>query len=291
MYNRGIFLGLFAACLFAIMNIIVKGSSEAFDPRLVLFSRGLIGLLLFTPYVKKEIFSLASKKSAFLWCRFLAGSISFYALSANVQMSGAAAGLALAKIEAVFVILLSIVFFKVLPKKIEWIAIVLILLGVYVLYAPILATLHIKTIMIGLIGALFGGIALISLKKSAHAFSPLLIVWGLCFTSILISFTLPSSKGFSSMNTVDLALLGLVGVLGTLGQVFLTKSYGLLSAPIASMVNLSSIVWCILFEIALSGSLPNMMSLFGYGFIILGLVSIQVLPYFFNKQAPTTEKG
>ena len=291
MVNRGIFLGLFAACLFAIMNIIVKGSSEAFDPRLVLLSRGLMGVLLFTPYVKKEIFSLISKKSLFVWCRFFAGSISIYALCANVQMSGAAAGLALAKIEAVFVILLSIVFFKSFPKKIEWIAIFLILLGVYVLYGPVLATLHIKTVVIGLIGALFGGIALISLKKAAHAFSPLLIVWGLCFTSIFISFSLPSSKGFVSMDSIDIILLILVGVLGAAGQVFLTKSYSVLSAPIASMINLSSIVWCIVFEILLSGSFPNTISLFGYGLIILGLLSIQFIPYLLKKEATTIVKS
>lgn len=284
MRNWGIISGVFAACLFAIMNIIVKASSDCFDPALVLFARGVMGMLLFTPYVKKEVFVLLSKKSLFLWCRFIAGAISMFTLCANVQMSGAGPGLALAKVEAVFVILLSIVFFKAFPKKIEWVAILLILSGVYILYAPIIAGLNGPTLIIGLIGALFGGVALISLKKAAFTFSPKLIVWGLSLVSIFMSFGFPSSISWGSMQSMDLILLAIVGVLGTVGQVFLTKSYAQLSAPIASMINLSSIVWCIVFETMLSRTLPSAISLCGYGLMIVGLISIQLLPLLIAKQ-------
>jgi drug/metabolite transporter (DMT)-like permease len=261
------------------MNVLVKIKTTGLDPSLIVFFRGLIGVLLFTPFVKKEVFLLLKKRSLLLWCRFLAGSLSIFALFYNVQLSGAAAGTALSKLEAIFVILLSILIFRTIPKKLEWAGIILILAGVYIIYSPIIQSLAYNSISIGFLGAFFGGIALISLKKTAHVFSPFLIVWGLCFTAMFASFALPHTKGWQSIETIDIGILSLIGVIAAIGQIFLTKSYALLPAPIASMINLSTILWCLIFEMLFSQIIPKGLSLMGYGLMILGLILIQFLYY------------
>ncbi|MBM3198449.1 MAG: hypothetical protein FJZ58_04245 [Chlamydiae bacterium] len=65
----------------------------------------------------------------------------------------------------------------------------------------------------------------------------------------------------------------------------MTKSYSLLSAPLASMINLSSIVWCIFFESLVLQTLPDTGSMIGYGLMIVGLIYLQVLTFYGEKRS------
>jgi len=284
MKNKGIFIGLSAAFCFAIMNVLVKMSSGEFSPSRLMFARGLIGMVMLTPFVMKDISRLFDRKSVFLWVRFFAGAVSGFAIFYNVQISGPAAGLALGKIEAIFVVILSLIFFRDYPKIIEWIGIGLILTGVFTLHAPYIMQAGIGGVGIGLTGALLGGIALTALKKIANDFSPLLIVWGLCFTSTLVFLFIPGDP-WIPVSGKSLLFLCSTGLLGGIGQVFLTKSYALLPAPIASVLNLSSILWCVLIECCFLGAPSDTTSFFCYGLILAGLTGLQLKQFRPKKEA------
>ncbi|MBM3198824.1 MAG: DMT family transporter, partial [Chlamydiae bacterium] len=218
MKNQGIILGLLAACCFAIMNVIVKIKATTLDPALVTFARGAVGTLVFLPSAKKEVLHLVKKSGLLLWCRFLAGSFSIFAMFYNVQLSGAAAGTALAKTEAIFVIILSIVVCKTFPNHTEWGGIGLILFGVYVLYAPMIVHMECSFLLVGIAGAFVGGIALIALKKVSSLFSPFFIVWGLCLGSLIVALAVPSSKPWEIAHPMDFLILCILGGLGGVGQ-------------------------------------------------------------------------
>lgn len=275
MKNKGVFLGLIAAFCFALMNVLIKITATEFEAAQVMFARGIVGIIILTPFIIKEIPKLFNKTTGLLWLRFFSGAGSIFFLFYNVQVSGAGVGTALGKIEAIFVIILSLFLFKEYPKVSDWIGITCILLGVGALHLPVIKDVHFESLWIGLTGAFLGGIALTALKKIVSSFSPILIVWGLCFTTIIVSLFIPSDPWFLKDTRSTLPLLA-TGLLGVLGQVLLTKSYAALQAPIASVVNLSSILWCLILESFYFQITPSPLILCSYGLIIFGLVGLQL---------------
>lgn len=273
--RKGIFYGVVSALLFALLNILVKINQVEFPAAEMMFMRGICGVALLTPLVYKEIPQLATKTSFLAWIRFFAGAIAVYCLFYNIQKNGAGFAVALSNVSSLFVLFFSLIFLKESLLLKEWGSVFVVLSGVFFLHSPFVNRADPYGVVIGMIGALSGGIAMTALKTIATRFSSTLIVWGFSLVCGILAPLLPSSS-WSCNNISSFIILMVTGFLGVYGQVFLTKSYLYLSSIIASVFSLSAILWSVLFESIYFQTTPGKGTLVSYGLIFIGLNLLQI---------------
>ncbi len=266
---KGICMGLASAICFGLMSLIVR-IAQQFPTSQLMFARGVIGVLLLSPFVFRDIPKLIHSNSAVLWLRFGAGAVASFSMFYNIQTSGVGPATALSNLATVFVILLSVLILKERFVKQQWLGMVLVIAGAALLQSPVGFNVPIRGIIIGVSGAFASGIAMISLKKASKRFSANLVVWGFCFVILLVASSVPGPQ-WSFPYDSNILILGLSGLLGVVGQLFLTQSYLHLPAALASTLTLSVLVWSVAFEALYLQTLPEKVACFCYALILLGL--------------------
>jgi drug/metabolite transporter (DMT)-like permease len=269
--NNGVFLGLLAAFCFAILNVMIKVYADTLPATEMMFARGLVGLAVLTPLAGKEIKSLGDRQSILVWVRFLTGAIAVLALFYNIQLIGAGIAAALSNLSSVFVVFFSVLIFKEVLTLKEWLGVGLVLAGAFTLQSPFGSNISAVGAVVGLVGALAGGIALTSLKQITARYSASLIVWGFSLFCGVVALVSPTATPWSLTSGMSLFLLIITGLLGMIGQILITHSYAVLPATIASAVSLSSIIWSVALECIYFKTLPNAWSMGSYAAMLIGL--------------------
>lgn len=237
--------------------------------------RGVVGVILLFPFIKNEIPRLLERRYLSLWMRSLFGSLSALALFYNVQINGASFAVATGHLSSVFVVIFALTVFRESLKVLEWMGLIVVLTVTFTLGSPLGLEIQPKGTIIGVAGALCAGIGMISLKRAANLFSPLLIVWGFSLLSMITSCVVPGADWLWHWKGILLILLP-VALLGLVGQIFLTKSYEYLPAIAASACGLSGILWNISLESLYFSTLPTATSSLSYCALCVGLMLMQV---------------
>lgn len=223
-YKQAIIFMLIAYMSIAFMGLFVKLGSARLPSTEVLFSRFFIGLIFMLPLIKKDKnFSLKVNKKWYLLLRNGAGLLSmgltFYAL----KYLPVSTSILLMNTLALFVPLLSFIFFRTKITLPILGCTLLGFLGVYIILNAS-ADAPIKYLLIGLSGAITAALAFLGIQQLNKYNSPLQIVFYFYLTSTIIvpivfgyTWVMPTLKEF-------LILLG-VGFFGLVFQMNLTKAF------------------------------------------------------------------
>jgi drug/metabolite transporter (DMT)-like permease len=256
-----------AAALFAVMNLLVHVSSVGLPWAEVGLARALVGALVAVTVARRRGVSLELRSPRLAWGRSIAGSIAmlctFFTVGAPTLALGDA--VTLGATSTIFIALLSPPLLGESSGRSIWIATPAAFVGVALIAGPRFALAG-HVVVVGLLGAIFTALAMISLRRLGGAgaskgaasapdspeaivvhFS--LVAAGLMFLVALPSLRVPDVRG-------TLLLVG-TGVAGGLAQIAMTRAYSLERAAKVGVVGNVIIVFSHALGVAFLDELPT----------------------------------
>ncbi|MBD64346.1 MAG: hypothetical protein CME62_04015, partial [Halobacteriovoraceae bacterium] len=272
-------VGIGSALLFAIMNIIVTYKLGSLDPLILLFSRGMVAVILLGPFVVRDIPSLFTRAAFSVHLRSVFGAMAVICTFWTLQNTSSLHASFLASLAPMFLMILIFIFYGNTLKSIQLIGLVCVIVGTLLVAGGPSANASNAVWLIGITGAFLSALAMLFLKEATLLFSPQLIVF-----NFSVLFVIVGSYGLLTFApSISLVLwLGLMGICSVFGQVLMTLSYKLLDPQIANAFGRSLLIWVGLIEFVMFGSNPGIIDFSGYLISLVGLLVLTVRkPSFF----------
>lgn len=243
---NGIVAGVLSSLSYGLMAFLVHFSSGRVPTTEVTFAVGVVGCFLLLPLISRDLPILLHQKGKFIWMRNVAGSISIVCLAWNLQHASVAIANTFFNISPLFVLVGVWCTGGRRPRLRHFAFLILVVAGTSI-YWNGHGEIGIVVYIVGLLGALAASCSYLALKRATKSGGPWLIVWGICFTTTFVSIL--SSRGkWVVPSFVDGLVLFSIGLITLIGQIFVTRSFALLSASAAAVLVPSSIVWAVLID-------------------------------------------
>lgn len=275
---------LSAAC-FASMAMFVQQISPNVPASQISCFRGLFTVVGLFYFVRPHVLPLLDfKNSRSVWFRSIAGAIAVLCYFWNTTHGSAAEAKALANINPFYVAIFSWLFFKEKLNSRELAGLGVLITGALFLVWNISQTKSEVIWIVGNLGAVFTGIAYLSLKRASGKFPAHAIVF--CFGLCVMIVSALGPGAWSVPNSKDWLYLVLVGLTGLSGQIFLTQSHLHLKNAIASSLTLLTSILLIFYDIILTQKMSTGYDLLGNILILVGMGAMT-----FWKKKPLTAAG
>ncbi|MBK6267441.1 DMT family transporter [Marivirga sp. S37H4] len=260
---------LIAGLFFAIMNVLVKmlPTIPAIE---IVFFRSLISFVMSYAYLRSVRIPLFGNNKKWLIARGLAGAIALSMYFYTLQNIPLASAVTIQFLSPIFTSVLGIYIVKEKVKPLQWVFYLIAFIGIIVIqgFDP---RISFTMFLIGILAAIFSGLAYNFIRKINTKEHPLVIV----FYFPLV--TLPLAGIYSAFNWVmptgnEWYLLILIGVLTQFAQYFMTKSYQ--SEDLSKVASLSyfSIIYALGFGYVFFDEKFNLMVYAGIAMILSGVV-------------------
>lgn len=270
---RGLAFALGSALAFALMGWCVRLAGDHVPPPEVAFGRGLIGCVVLLPLVGRRAAVLFTRRSLWLWVRSIAGAAAVLSFFWTVHESSIASSRALTDLAPAFVVLLAWLT-RTEPPRLRLCLVILAMTGAAVLLNLDRASGVSGVVLgVGLFGALCASIAYHALRQAAQLFSSRLVVFGLALAMTLAAPLVPSAS-WVVPDSRGIALIVGVGGLGILGQIWMTRAYVDLSAPVASALGTTALLWSVLIDVVFQQRTLTVVAGIAYAVIAAGAASI-----------------
>ncbi|WP_236587990.1 DMT family transporter [Marivirga aurantiaca] len=267
--NKGVIYMLIAGLFFAIMNVLVKmlPTIPAIE---IVFFRSLISFVMSYAYLRSVRIPLFGNNKKWLIARGLAGAIALSMYFYTLQNIPLASAVTIQFLSPIFTSVLGIYIVKEKVKPLQWVFYLIAFIGIIVIqgFDP---RISFTMFLIGILAAIFSGLAYNFIRKINTKEHPLVIV----FYFPLV--TLPLAGIYSAFNWVmptgnEWYLLILIGVLTQFAQYFMTKSYQ--SEDLSKVASLSyfSIIYALGFGYVFFDEKFNLMVYAGIAMILSGVV-------------------
>jgi drug/metabolite transporter (DMT)-like permease len=269
----GIIYILLSAFFFALMNLFVKLSGDVPVMQKCFFRNIVASFFSFAMLMRdKTAFRTGKGHIVDLFIRAIAGTLgifcNFYAIG---NLSSVADATILNKLSPFFAIIFSIFILKEMPKKREWLAVLLAFVGALFVVKPTFSV-EVVPALVGVLSGLGAGVAYTFVRKMGKAgVNGNLIIFFFSAFSCLV--TAPKLIfDYSPMSWQQLLFLLLAGVAATGGQVFITKAYTKAPAKEISVYDYSIVLFAAVLGFFVLGEVPDVFSFIGYAIIILAAV-------------------
>lgn len=265
--NKSIYIMLFSALSFSIMQIIVKLLTSIPLMEKVFF-RNFISLILAFIMIRKNKLNLwgekENRKHLFLRSIFgFAGVVLFF--YATTYMLAADAAM-INKLSPIFVTILAFLFLKEKIYKVNILSLIISFVGAWLVIKPEFS-LTIIPMAAGLISAIVSAAAYIFITLIGDKESIYTIVFSFSLFSVLCSIP-PIILNFVMPNLNELMLLLLLGALAALGQIALTYAYKESPASEISIYDYSNIIFSSILGYIFLREIPDLLSIIGGTLII-----------------------
>jgi drug/metabolite transporter (DMT)-like permease len=272
MANKPILWMVLGSAAFASMGAATHLLGSWCDWQVIILARVVLQLAFAIALACLGGVSLLLWKPSMLWIRSIGGSISMVLMFYAYTRLPVADVLTLANMFPIWVALFS---WPLLGQPLSlsvWIAVASSLSGVVLMQQPQLTEGNFASLA-ALASSLFTGIAMIALNRLRGIDARAIIVH---FSAVALIFCIVSlflfERVFDVQNHLDaktlLLLLG-VGVLALAGQLFLTKAFTVGNAAKVSVVNLTQIVFAMIFDLLLFDHPFSPVSLIGMALVIV----------------------
>jgi drug/metabolite transporter (DMT)-like permease len=282
--KRGIWYMLMASFSFALTGACARYLRNDINPiELVLF-RNIIGVcFILLSIIKVPVIQVGGKSSLLIF-RGVIGTLALYTFFYGVSKIGLAISITYQQSYPVFLSVLAAWFFKERLRMAEWLAIILGLIGLCLIFLPSaeLSTIHSRNHVIGLTNALMTGLAYLSIRGLSAIYDHRVIILSFMLSGIVLPLISLSLGTFISAPYLDflmddfdmpkfsnLPAIMLLGVAALVGQIYLTKAFSYQKTGVIAAVGYSNIVFSILFGVILGDGIPDLMSFLGIILIIL----------------------
>ncbi|MFC3414839.1 DMT family transporter [Algoriphagus hitonicola] len=260
---------ILAGIFFALMNVSVKFIPDIPAIEIILF-RSIFSLVFSFLVLKKQGVPVLGNNKKLLIIRGVVGSIGLIAFFYTLQKIPLASAVTIQYLSPIFTTILGIFLVKERVKPIQFVWFGISFLGVFVLqgFDPRVNLLYGT---IGVISALFSGLAYNVIRKLKNTEHPLVIIFyfplvTLPLASVVSYFTWVQPVGW------DWLILLWIGICTQAAQYFMTVAYQ--NANVAKISSLSylGILYALFFGFLLFGETFGVMSYVGMGLVLAGIL-------------------
>jgi len=231
---KGILFSFITLLSFSVMAISVTHVKSVYDFKFIVFSRGIIGtsICLISMLLNK----IPMRSNKYVFSRAIFGLIGISIYFRNLQNISPSEATFLNNLSPIIVFLLFHYYYKENLRRLTLWGILLLIFSSLVFLSSKTSLNYVDTnYFIGVAGAIFGGLAFVSLKKgmsNSNSLSMLLI------QNIFLSVSLFPFLNFDFFNSIALNsetfTVLLISLLSFLGHFSMTKAYTYLSASVSS---------------------------------------------------------
>lgn len=280
---KGALFILVSEFMFASMGASVKSLSHELPNEMLVFIRNLAGLLLLSGWLLK--YGTAQLKTRLLHFHLLRASLGlaamycfFYAL-ANLAL---AEGLLLKMTSPFFLPFIAALWLRESLPSYALAALPVGFAGVVFILRP--GDSYNWIALIGLLGGFLAAFAKVTVRRLSRTEPTYRIVFYFSFIATLLS-AIPLLWSWKTPSPESLFMLVLMGLCGTLGQLFLTRAYGIAQIARIAPFTYFSVVYGSLYGFFIWGETLDMYFIIGALLIMLaGLMALKTGP-FVRKQS------
>lgn len=285
--DAGISAMLLSSFFFAVNAFFVRILSDYMSSLEVFMFRSIISvILLFATFIWLKPVNNKGGRASLLLFRGIIGTFGGFLYFYNIFTMPMADALTFSKTSPIFTAILAFVFLKERMKSLGWFAVFIGFVGIVFIVQPSLNT-DLKYVITGILSGLLAGIAYTSVRELNKYYDNRVIVLSFAISGSIASAFFLVLGEFVEIKSLDFMIAKFVmpsgiawiyilimGFLATLSQYFMTKSYSLIKAGVASAVSYSNILFGTLFGLFLGDSLPDVSTSFGIFLVVLAGVLV-----------------
>lgn len=233
---KGVLYLLAATFTFSLVNLGVKLLSHANDviPGMqeypvheLVFFRSIISLSICLTIVKMRGLPLFGNNHPWLVIRGISGATALFLFFMTIQNMPLAVATTVQYLSPVFTIILAIFLLKETVKPVQWLFFLISLAGVFIIgYDPADERgISIGWLVLGLISALFSGLAYNAIMRCRNTDAPITVVMYFPLVSTPVTLVMCLSMGFIMPQGIEWVLLLFIGILTQIAQVCMTRAF------------------------------------------------------------------
>ncbi len=265
----GIRYMLIATLGFTIMQGMIKDLSH-FHVFQIVFFRSCITAALCISYLWHCKISLIGNNQKFLFLRAVFGIISMTLFFATVQRMPFGASISLKYLSPIFTAIFAVLLLKEDIRFKRWICFLVALIGVFLLKG-FDSRIDIIGFVMGILGALFGGLVYVTIRYIGKSENPMVIVNYFMLTAAILS-SVAMIPYWRNPNSYEWIILLLIGCFGYIGQVFMTKSFQAEAASRVAPVKYVEVIYSLIIGFVWYDETYTILSLCGMILILVSMV-------------------
>lgn len=264
----GISLVIADSFFFSLMTLFVRLSGDIPTMQKCFFRNAFAVIIAVIALARTdEKFHIKKGSLPGLFARSICGGLGMILNFYAIDRIGLADANILNKMSPFFAIIASIFILKEIPKKADWIAVIIAFVGAIFIIKPSanVASLY---ALAGLLGGLGAGVAYTFVRKLGQQGErgPVIVAFFSMFTSCLcLPFMIADFHPMSGMQWIFLILAGLSAAGG---QFTVTAAYKYAPAKNISVFDYSQVIFASIWGAAFFGELPDYLSVIGYVIVI-----------------------
>ena len=264
----GISLVIADSFFFSLMTLFVRLSGDIPTMQKCCFRNAFAAIIAVIALARTdEKFHIKKGSLPGLFARSICGGLGMILNFYAIDRIGLADANILNKMSPFFAIIASIFILKEIPKKADWIAVIIAFVGAIFIIKPSanVASLY---ALAGLLGGLGAGVAYTFVRKLGQQGErgPVIVAFFSMFTSCLcLPFMIADFHPMSGMQWIFLILAGLSAAGG---QFTVTAAYKYAPAKNISVFDYSQVIFASIWGAAFFGELPDYLSVIGYVIVI-----------------------
>ena len=264
----GISLVIADSFFFSLMTLFVRLSGDIPTMQKCFFRNAFAAIIAVIALARTdEKFHIKKGSLPGLFARSICGGLGMILNFYAIDRIGLADANILNKMSPFFAIIASIFILKEIPKKADWIAVLIAFVGAIFIIKPSanVASLY---ALAGLLGGLGAGVAYTFVRKLGQQGErgPVIVAFFSMFTSCLcLPFMIADFHPMSGMQWIFLILAGLSAAGG---QFTVTAAYKYAPAKNISVFDYSQVIFASIWGAAFFGELPDYLSVIGYVIVI-----------------------
>lgn len=272
---------------FALMNLVVKFLHRLPTTELVLF-RSVVSLSLCLIFFKRNNINPWGNQKLYLILRGVFGvtALSFFFYTLQKLPLGSA--ITIQYLSPIFTAFFGIFILKEKVKWIQWVFFLVSFLGIG-LVKGFDSSITNDLLFLGIISALFSGLAYNCIRKVKDTDHPMVVVFYFPLIAIPIMGVIALFNWVTPIG-IEWLLLILMGVFTQIAQVNMTKAFQ--AAEINAVISLKyvGIILALSFDFFIFGTHYNHIALFGIALVLIGVVSNILYKKYGNQKVKKAEK-
>jgi drug/metabolite transporter (DMT)-like permease len=272
----GMALALGASFTFSLMNALAKAVSHDMPSPEIAFFRGIFGLVVTVTMMLRAGVSFRGKRPGVLAVRGLLGGLSLLANFATLSFIPLADATLIAHTSPLFVLVLAHFVLKEKLPKAFYAVFAVAIVGSLLVIKPGMEFLHSQWSLIGLLGAMIGAGASISIRSLSKDHDTYIIM--LYFMGAAALVPLPFIASFVWPSPKDWVMLFGLGTVSFAGQYLLTKAYSYKEAAVVALTRYAGILFNIGLGFLCFQEIPDGWSLLGGALILAACIQASRSP-------------
>ena len=260
---------LWAVLFFTGMHGCVKAMASFHVWEIVFFRSGITALFCMS-YLKAKGISLIGNHQGNLLLRSIFGIISMVLFFVTLQRMPMGAAVTLKYLSPIFAALFAYLMLKEDVRPVQWLFFVAAFGGVLLLKG-FDERIDLLNLMLGLIGAVFGGLVYVMIRKIGQSEHPMVIINYFMTLATIIAGIGMISHWRTPVSTEWLYLLGM-GTFGYFGQVYMTRALQVEAASRVAPIKYMEVVCTLLLGLVWFGEGYGLLSLLGITVIIASML-------------------